>query len=251
MSDGERIRSRLLVGADGLRSVVVRRLRLVARPPRLRKLALTARLSGLTTADDRGELHLVPRGTIGIAPVGEGLVNVTIVVAGDEAARVAGGREAYYDRMLEEEPRLRGAARVSPVLATGPFDLPVRTAVADGALLVGDAAGYYDPFTGQGIYRALRGAAAASEVANLALRRGEVSEAALMPYERARRRLFAPGERLQRVIERFVAHPALLRMAGRVLASRPTVADTLVAVTGDVLPVRALCSPRTLSRLLG
>ena len=248
-ADGERIRSRLVVGADGLRSVVVRRLDLVTRPPRLRKLALTARLCGLTVPASMGELHLVPRGTIGIAPVGEGLANVTVVVAGEEVTRVAGGREAYYDRILAEEPRLHGARRVSAVLATGPFDVPVRSAVVDGALLVGDAAGYYDPFTGQGIYRALRGAAAAADTADLALRRGDVSIQALMPYERARRRVFAPGERLQRVIERFVAHPQLMRAAARVLASRPAAADALVAVTGDVLPVRTLWSGEMLARL--
>ena len=58
------------------------------------------------------------------------------------------------------------------VHASGPFDWPVRRAWAPGAVLVGDAAGYFDPFTGQGVYRALRSAELAAEAVDEALGRG-------------------------------------------------------------------------------
>ncbi len=161
---------------------------------------------------------------------------------------MAGDAEGFFDRALAAYG-LRGLERVDAVLATGPFDCPVRAAVAPGALLVGDAAGYYDPFTGQGIFRALRGAELAAAALHAALDRGEASAAALAPYERARRRAFGPGERLQRVVEAFVARPAVLAAAARRFERRRDVADALIRVTGDLEPVRSLLHPGLFLRL--
>jgi menaquinone-9 beta-reductase len=246
----EEIRARLVIGADGLRSIVVRKLGLLRRPPRLRKLALTAHLVGVGDLAQRGELHLFPWGCIGLAAVGDGKTNVSVVATGDAARGVAGAREEYFDAAVARTGVLRGATRATAVLATGPFDWPTRTAVADGALLVGDAAGYYDPFTGQGIYRALRGAELAATAADAALRAGDTSAARLAPYDRARRGAFSTSERLQHVIEAFVSRPRLMGVAARRLAARPALADALVAVTGDMRPVRSLLRPGLLAALL-
>lgn len=240
------MRARLVVGADGLRSVVLRRLHLLRRPPRLWKIALTARLRGVADLSRAGELHVRSWGCIGIAPIGPGEANVTVVVNGRGAPRVSAGREQYFDSAVAELSTIRSGSRVGEVLATGPFDWAVGAAVSDGALLVGDSAGYYDPFTGQGIYRALRGAALAAGAADLALRAGDVTAHGLRAYEAARRRTFGPGERLQRVIEFFVARPRLLAGAVAGLRRRPGLADALISATGDIAPVRTLCDPRHL-----
>jgi flavin-dependent dehydrogenase len=155
---------------------------------------------------------------------------------------VAGDPAGFFDRALAAHG-YSALRRVDDVLATGPFDCPVRGAVADGALLVGDAAGYYDPFTGQGIYRALRGAELAAQTAGAALRAGDTSAPALAPYERARRSAFAPGERMQHVVEAFVSRPALLGAVARRFTARPRLADAVIRVTGDVAPVASLFAP--------
>lgn len=238
--------ARLVVGADGLRSVVVRRLGLIRRPPRLRKLALTAHVRGIEGLNGRGEFHLLGERCIGVARVGgegEDIANVTVVATGREVERVAGDRTGYFDHALAGSPRFAGSERTDEVLATGPFDWPTHRTVADGALLVGDAAGYYDPFTGQGIFRALRSAELAAQVADEALRAGDLSARALAPYDRAWRRASAPGVRLQHLLEAFLSRGSLLRAFAPRLRRHPVFVDALLAVTGDVRPVRSLARP--------
>jgi flavin-dependent dehydrogenase len=242
--------ARLVVGADGLRSVVLRRLGLLRRRPRLRKLALTAHVLGFDGAAARGEVHVSgPGACLGIAPVGNGLANATVVVPEARSREVAGDAAAYFDAALERYG-YHGLRRVDEVIATGPFDCPVRSAVADGALLVGDAAGYYDPFTGQGIYRALSGGELAAETAHAALRAGDTSARALTPYERARRATFGPGERMQHVVEAFVSRPRLLSAVAHRFTSRPWLADSVIRVTGDVSPAATLFAPRIWAALV-
>ena len=248
VAGGEEIGARIVIGADGLRSVVLRRLGLLARPPRLRKLALTAHVRGLSLRGC-GELRARGRGCLGVAEVGGGLANVTVVLPGEQAGEVHGDAGAYFDAALRRYG-LTDAERVDAVLATGPFDCPARRAIADGALLVGDAAGYYDPFTGQGIHRALRGAELAARTVDAALRAGDTSAAALAPYERARRRAFGAGERLQHVVEAFVSRPALLRWAAGRFVRRPALGDAIIHATGDVRPVRALLRPALVAQLI-
>lgn len=249
VADGEEIAARIVVGADGLRSIVLRRLGLLARAPRLRKLALTAHVRGMPDMGGCGTVRARGRGCVGVAEVGGGLANVTVVVPAEQAHEVGGHADAYFDAALREVG-FHTARRVDDALATGPFDCPVRSAVANGAVLVGDAAGYYDPFTGQGIFRALRGAELMAHVAGTALRTGDTSAAALMPYERARRRAFGPGERLQHLVEAFVSRPRLLRAVAKRLDQRPRLADAIIHATGDVRPVRSLLRPDLIAQLV-
>jgi hypothetical protein len=71
----------------------------------------------------------------------------------------------------------------------------------------------------------------------------------LLPYERARRAEFRGPLAVEWLIQRFLGRPALLRRAVRLLGQRHAMADTLVGVTGDVLPARRVLSPLFLARL--
>jgi len=235
--------ARLVVGADGLRSVVVRKLGLLRRRPRLRKVAFTAHLRLSRPLLERGELHLFPWGCVGVAPVGKGAANVVLVVADRFSRIVRGGGETFFDGVTRWIPCLRDAVRQGVMLATGPFDWPTRDVVADGALLVGDAAGYYDPFTGQGIFRALRGARLAVEVADGALRGGDLSRASLAGYGLAHHAAFNGPARLQRWIEAVVSRPRYFPFWAPVLRRWPSMADRIVSTTGDLRPVAALLRP--------
>ncbi|HYU90357.1 MAG TPA: NAD(P)/FAD-dependent oxidoreductase, partial [Gemmatimonadales bacterium] len=177
----ETYRSRVVVGADGLRSVVARRLGLVrSSPPR--RVAFTAHVADVAGIDGVGELHVGDRGYVGLGPVGGGITTVALVLPLATVRREGrGGERDFRTRFFAELEQFPGlAGRFDPrrlvrdVLATGPFAQWSRTAVAPGggALLVGDAADFFDPFTGQGIHSALRGAELAAQCLIPALARG-------------------------------------------------------------------------------
>lgn len=239
--------ARVVVGADGLRSTVARALAGPPPEPSTRKVSLTARLAGEGPPDDRGRLVIGAEGTVGLAPVGEGLWNVTVVVdperwgrriAGDPAAFLMGFQEGRIGDWATP-PRL-----VDGPWASGRFDRPVRRTVGEGVLLVGDAAGYYDPLTGQGIFRALRSAEMAAAVIDSALGEDRVSGRAVAGYARRLRRSFAPGRRLQRTIEAAISREWSREAVIDRLAGAPASTDALIRVTGDARPVRSLLEPR-------
>ena len=170
----------LLVGADGLRSVVARQLGLARRRRWPRRLALVAHWRGVQGIGSRGEMHVHHDGYLGLADVGHGLTNVALVVPASRAKDAAGDADGYVRRWLSSHPalaeRFAGAERISPVRATGPFASHARRAWAPDAALVGDAADFFDPFTGEGIYAALRGGELLAPYAAEAVRAGTRSQ---------------------------------------------------------------------------
>ncbi len=242
-------RAALVVGADGLRSVVARRVGLVARRPRVRKLSLTAHLP-VASRSSVGSMHLLPGGCVGVAPVGPERANVTLVVDGSHAARLRQlGAPAFFREWVARASHLEPAlARTAPgsLLASGPFNVPVRAVTVPGVALVGDAAGYFDPFTGQGIHRALASAVALAHHVGPALAAGDDLDQALRAYARTHARLAQPTLRLQRRIEWVVSRPAVAEPVLGRLARARTVMDRLLQVTGDLRPPRSLLSPASL-----
>jgi flavin-dependent dehydrogenase len=136
------------------------------------------------------------------------------------------------------------------VLATGPFAAWSGQVTTDGAALVGDAADFFDPFTGEGIYSALRGAELLATTAEAALARpGRVTAAGLAPYRRARRHAFRGKWAVERLIGYGMHFPALFdRAVGRL--ARRGLAHTLIGVTADFVPARAVLNPVFLARML-
>jgi menaquinone-9 beta-reductase len=250
-------RAPVVVGADGLRSIVARRLGLarVARWPR--RIALVAHYRGIADVGDCGEMHVERDGYAGLADVGGGLTNVAVVVpAGRGREIAAAGAAAFVDSWLGARPhlapRFATAERVAPILATGPFASHARRAWAPGAALVGDAADFFDPFTGEGIYAALRGgemlAAHLLAVGGTADR--VAVDRAFRAYDRARRDEFGGKWIVERLIGGAVASRFLMNRATRALAARRDLADLLVGVTGDFVPAREVLRPAFLLRLL-
>jgi flavin-dependent dehydrogenase len=198
-------------------------------------------------------MHVGHGGYCGVAPLGDGVANVAMVVRPYYAPRLRGQTESFFWEFLASLPGLNhrvGQARiVRPIMAIGPLAFRTRFLSADGALLVGDAGGYYDPFTGQGIHTALVSAKLAADVAHAALRAGDLSRTRLSMYDAHRRAAFREGHAVQWLVQQVIGRPVLFGRAARRLARSPGMADTLIGVTGDVLPPRRVLTPWFLGRL--
>ncbi len=253
------IRASVVIGADGLRSVVARRLSLTRQSRWPRRVALVAHYRNVQGIGTLGEMHVTREGYVGLAAVGDGLTNVALVVPKSQASAMHGDPSAFLGDWLERQPalaeRFRGATRETPVRATGPFASRAVRAWAPGAALVGDAADFFDPFTGEGIYAALRGGELVAPFvtdAVHAIERADPRAAAraLASYDRARHDTFAGKWRVERLIGAAVAFPSLMNHAARILGRDRDLADLLVGVTGDFVPVSAVLTPRTLLKFL-
>lgn len=256
------VRARLVIGADGLRSMVARRLgsRRTGRPERV---AFVTHVAGVSGLDGCAELHVGRDGYAGLNRIGGGpwdatrgepVANVALVVPRRRASEARGRVEQFFLSELERFPGIRGRiprpGLLRPVQVTGPFAARSRRVVADGVLLVGDAAEFFDPFTGDGILSALRGAELAAAAAALALAPpGPVTRARLAPYERARCAAFRGKWLIERMVGLGLCVPGLFdRCVARL--EQHGLAHTFIGVTGGFVPARQVLDPRFLARMV-
>ncbi len=230
------ISAAIVVGADGLRSVVGRRLGLVRSARWPRRMGFITHFTGVEGIGDSGEMHVFRDGYCGFANVGGGVTNLGMAMPVRTAAAASGDVGAFVDRWIRAHPtiarRFVHAERCSPTLATGPFAVHAKKAWVPGAALVGDAADFFDPFTGEGMFEALRGGEILGPYLFEALRApsARVADEALAAYDRARRHAFSETWRVQKVVALAVAYPALLNGTVRAVANRRELSDLMVNV---------------------
>ena len=248
------LRARLTVGADGLRSVVARRLgrREHGTPRRMAFVAHVARVSDMGPS---AELHFREYGYLGLNQIGHDQTNVALVVPSERAAHARGGVERFFAEALGEFPgvreRVEAGEVVRPILATGPFAARSTRIIAPGALLVGDAADFFDPATGDGIYSALRGAELAAETVAAALSQaGPISVDRLEEYLRMRRRAFFGKRMVERLIDSALRFPRLFDRGVSRLGRHEGMAHTVIGLAGGFVPAREVLNPVFVARMV-
>ena len=238
VDDGAKRRTmhaRIVIAAAGRRSALAFGLGLARHPPRPRRWAIGAYFEHVSHLSAFGEMHVRPGVYIGVAPIPGGLANVCVVKPWDGAGRRFGDPAALLQRELAGDAVLRarfaGARMVASPVVLGPLAVDVRHAPLEGLLLAGDAAGFIDPMTGDGMRFAVRGGELAALAALRALDHGwDGIHAGLA---RARQHEFGAKWRFNRTLRALVASPAAIRV-GRLVASRaPAVLRAVVRRAGD------------------
>jgi menaquinone-9 beta-reductase len=246
----ERMPARLTVIADGSRSALTRSLSLAASPRWPVRFGLVAHYEGeAAVRDGYGQMHVSHDGYCGVAPLPDGLYNVAMVIP--VSARYRGqSATQLFDAWIASHRGLRellqNCRRVTTVRGVSPIGSRARQVWHPGALLVGDAAGFFDPFTGEGIYRALRSAELAAGIGHAALTADEMTGPTLSAYGHAYRRAFRWKQAATAFVQIFVRFPYLLEYASPRLSARPVPARTLAAVLGDMENARNLFHPANL-----
>lgn len=237
------VTARLVVAADGRASVVAQRLGLRS-GHRLRRMALMTYVTDVPDCTEWGEIFVDPPDYAILNPQADGRVNLSVVVPLADVRAHASRLEQFVAARVKQMPhlarRLAGASRVEPVRAMGPLAYRVGSPKQVGALLVGDAAGFYDPFTGEGMFAALRGAEVLAETAGGDLRRGDVTLATTAAYEARRAAEFRAKAQVTRALQLVIGRRWLANTVASALSRRPDRLDLLMGVIGDFVPPAAL-----------
>lgn len=216
-------RARYLAVADGLSSPLRTRLGLEV-PNRWPERIGLRRHFATAPWSDRVEVHWSDRCEAYVTPVSEGEVGVAVLIRKD--AVPDGPNEARYETLLEDFPDLRErlGEPTSTVRGAGPFARSTRQRTAGRILLVGDAAGYLDPLTGEGIRLAAESAPAL--VAAVAAGKPAHYE---RDYKRITRDYYRWTGLLLRVAGSSLTRPLIVPVAAAV----PGLMDRTVRVLGD------------------
>lgn len=258
----ETFSSRVVVGADGMHSQVARALGVRSRSHWPRRLGLIAHYDEVPGFDDWGEMHVGKEIYCGLNPLPDGLLNVGLVVPLNYGHRIGAGVEKLFEQSIARLPRvaarLSQGRRVKAIRGVGPMSRRVSPVSGRGFLLVGDAAGFLDPFTGEGIYRSICGAEIAARAIDEALKAatapGKERQAKhpldVSGYVEVRRREFVAKERLTWIIQAALSVPPALAWLCSRASSSGEAQRMLGNVLGDSVPATRLLRPDVVGGLL-
>ena len=227
----ERVHGRVVIAADGRFSRVARALRLSRSAPAPRRWALGGYFEGATGLGNCGEMHVRAGRYIGVAAVPGDLANVCLVTADRRTLRETGALPAALasDRLLRG--RFAHARLIEPPVLLGPLAVDARVAGRPGLLLAGDAAGFVDPMTGDGLRFAFRGGELAALHALEALEHGWCD--AHVRLQASRVAEFGPKWRFNRALRALVGAPRAIRAAGIAARLSPQVLRGVIRYSGD------------------
>ncbi len=233
-SDGSVWSAELVIGADGISSRVARDAGLARTGEQGRRfgIAFDFPLENPAVAQlvDANTVHMLVAvgGYLGLVR-DETSVHAAMLFDAGISVREAWMRlTRAFERLEAISPKALSAA-LENAGGAGPIPFRTRAASSEGLVLLGDAAGYIEPFTGDGMACAFEGAAILLNVVRASLSRGERDLSAVPArYEQQRRIAFAASERRCRRVAWLAARPRLLRAALRASTVSPALARALV-----------------------
>jgi flavin-dependent dehydrogenase len=239
-----RMPASITIAADGRRSAVAHSVGIGRQPASPRrwaygvyfpesKPAVDSDQARLDAGEVIGEMHVRPGGYAGVVRVPGNRENVCVVVD-----RPAPGHQplelirSYLARDPELAARFADRVPDGDVAILGPLAVDVRAAGVPGLLLAGDAAGFVDPMTGDGLNLAMRGALLAAEESVRVLDSGDWS-GAIERLNRKRMQVLGSKLRFNRIVRAMTASATGVRAAGLAARVAPALVRKLIVDAGD------------------
>ncbi len=243
-------RGRVVLGADGFNSVVARRAGLYRHEPGHWVVALRCYYQNVGGLTDRIELHFIDEALPGyfwIFPLEDGCANVGIGMRHDYLKRRGGDLRAALQAAIRS-PHFRGRfagakALEKPVGWNLPLGSKRRKISGGGFMLLGDAAGLIDPFTGEGIGNAMYSARLAVETAREARAAGDFSEASLSGYEGRVWDALGDELRVSFQMQQLGRLRFLLNFVIRKAARNREISDLICGMIANEVPKQRLMNP--------
>lgn len=226
----------VVVAADGRTSTIRRSLGIPITERWPNRMGFVARYEGAQVGR-LGKMLVGKHDYCGVAAVDSGQVTVGLAVPNNVKPQKQ-STAMFFEQRLAALPELTtilaGSRRVSDIRGATPLARKAQRLAGPGYLLVGDAAGNLDPITGEGVFRALRGAELAAQAIEVSLRAASKPVGSVpADYERACHTAFASKERVSLLIQLFLANAPLFNYVLKRLNRRQPTAQLLTDVLGD------------------
>jgi geranylgeranyl reductase family protein len=249
---------KIIIGADGYKSFISQKLGLYHYDSKHTLVALRAYYRGIKNMNEFIEIHFIKESLPGyfwIFPLVNGMANVGIGMRHQDIKKKNIDLLKVLENAIHSPKFSERFANAELIDKIKGWNLPTggvfRPNHAAGVLLVGDAAGLVDPFTGEGIGNAMTSAHIAVDVAAMAITEGNTSKTRLSEYDRLLKKELSSeltlSYRLQKIGTRY---PYLLNMVIGKAAKSQKVAEWISSMIADESSKKDLTSPLTYLKLL-
>ncbi|MBT5869932.1 MAG: NAD(P)/FAD-dependent oxidoreductase [Nitrospinaceae bacterium] len=236
------LKAKLVVDAGGRNALSLKKFSLKRQAQGRSRIAFAAHWQGVEELNDYCHMHVSQPGYTGISAVGKDRANVVLVV--DASAFRDETVETFYHRVLMKNSRRRkillNGERLEPVRSVESLGFGVKPVSCGGLVLVGDAMGFIDPFTGEGIYLSLRSSQIAAEVIHAGFQKSDFSREFLAGYNKKRHEEFSGKFMLSRALQWLIYNKYFCDAVMKSLSVNQNLAETLAGVIGDIRPVREI-----------
>lgn len=222
-----------LLGADGRQSTVSKLLGMKTLPPHHKRVALHCYLRPFSALAPFGQMHIFPDGSyIGINPINEGEVNFSLVTD-HEAIKIAGGIKELLNFWIVKRTALREQFPLitsETIKTTSPITRQAIEIVQGKAALIGDASGFIDPLTGEGMTTAIK----TTGLLLSEIDRDSDIEAAFRNYSHHRKNDFLEKEKLNIGFQGLIRSSTACETVAMCLNSSQRIRDTFIGVIGNI-----------------
>jgi len=251
------IRGKVVFGADGFNSIVARKLDLYSHDPDHWIVALRCYYKGVKGLTDQIELHYVDEvipGYFWIFPLEEDYANVGIGMLHEHIKREKIDLKVALANVMKSQafsPRFEDAEPMEePVGWNLPAGSKHRKNHGNGFMLLGDAAGLIDPFTGEGIGNAFYSAKFAVDAAKAAIHAGDVSEKSLSAYDKTLWNEIGDELKVSSRLQKIGRSRTLLNLVIHKAERSQQIRDTIMGMMANEVPKKQLTNPLFYLKLL-
>ncbi len=246
-----RFYGKIIIGADGFQSIIARKTDIYLHDPKHWVVALRQYYKNVKVNDGVIEIHFVNEiipGYFWIFPMNDGIVNVGIGMLHEAIKKNKIDLKKAMDLIIKKNTLFRDRfVDAQPLEEPKGWNLPVgstrRKITGNGFMLLGDAAGLIDPFSGEGIGNALFSAKIAIEQAVRAIKTGNVSDKYLMMYEETLWKKIGVELRLSTKMQKLGRNKFLLNLVINKAYRNPEINKLLTDIITGRIPKTKLINP--------